>query len=66
MNITEEGNNSFEGLKESLKEWGNLIQEGQGKKVSWVLLLYDNSALSDEKCVRVCKKHGIILQQSLF
>lgn len=56
----------FSILKNELKSYGKLEKYKLKKKETYVLLLYDNDFLKDERLVNIASSNNIMLQLDLF
>ena len=74
MNITSEQELDIKELEHYLRPFGVLEQikpikmtkVAKNSKPSLILSLYSNSSLKDEKFVKYCTVHNIVLQMNLF
>lgn len=66
MTITHDFDENLSNLKLATKDYGKLEVTKVGKKSRYVLLLYNNDFLKNDKLIRLAKENNILLQPDLF
>lgn len=66
MTIHTDIEDKFAVLKAELKSYGKLEKHKLKKKETYILLLYDNNFLKEDKLIKIASENNILLQPDLF